>query len=194
MPNIIKAEETTNKWIKENFPGTAALLGKQDVIEVRDKLIKENPNLMNQISDLRKQMFYELNIRAGYGKKESEKMFGKILVTKQTGSMGKKVQRLYFEEICEIKKEFYLSCLVDRSSAKIAFISCAEGGVDIEEIAKNNPKKIITIKLNFSKSVAEKDINKIIQSFNLSYHLLQLELFSFIYHLLLHQFLFYLLL
>ena len=100
--------------------------------------------------------------------KESEKMFGKILVTKQTGSMGKKVQRLYFEEICEIKKEFYLSCLVDRSSAKIAFISCAEGGVDIEEIAKNNPKKIITIKLNFSKSVAEKDINKIIQPFNLS--------------------------
>jgi len=74
MPNIIKAEETTNKWIKENFPGTAALLGKQDVIEIRDKLIKEDPNLMNQISDLRKLMFYELNIRAGYGKEESENM------------------------------------------------------------------------------------------------------------------------
>ena len=74
MPNIIKAEETTNEWIKENFPGTAALLGKQDVIEIRDKLIKEDPNLMNQISDLRKLMFYELNIRAGYGKGESENM------------------------------------------------------------------------------------------------------------------------
>ena len=74
MPNIIKAEEATNKWIKENFPGTAALLGKQEAIEIRDKLINEDPNLMNQISDLRKLMFYELNIRAGYGKEESEKM------------------------------------------------------------------------------------------------------------------------
>ena len=74
MPNIMEAEKTTNEWIKENFPGTAALLGKQDVIEIRDKLIKEDPNLMNQISDLRKLMFYELNIRAGYGKEESDKM------------------------------------------------------------------------------------------------------------------------
>ena len=74
MPNIMEAEKTTNEWIKEKFPGTAALLGKQDVIEIRDKLIKEDPNLMNQISDLRKLMFYELNIRAGYGKEESESM------------------------------------------------------------------------------------------------------------------------
>ena len=74
MPNIVEAEKTTNEWIKENFPGTAALLGKQDVIEIRDKLIKEDPNLMNQISDLRKLMVYELNIRAGYGKEESENM------------------------------------------------------------------------------------------------------------------------
>ena len=74
MPNIMKAEETTNEWIKENFPGTAVLLGKQEAIEIRDKLIKEDPNLMNQISDLRKLMFYELNIRAGYGKEESENM------------------------------------------------------------------------------------------------------------------------
>lgn len=74
MPNIVEAEKTTNEWIKENFPGTAALLGKQDVIEIRDKLIKEDPNLMNQISELRKLMFYELNIRAGYGKEESKKM------------------------------------------------------------------------------------------------------------------------
>ena len=74
MPNIMEAEKTTNEWIKENFPGTATLLGKQDVIEIRDKLIKEDPNLMNQISDLRKLMFYELNIRAGYGKEESENM------------------------------------------------------------------------------------------------------------------------
>ena len=74
MPNIMEAEKTTNEWIKDNFPGTASLLGKQDVIEIRDKLIKEDPNLINQISDLRKLMFYELNIRAGYGNEESENM------------------------------------------------------------------------------------------------------------------------
>ena len=67
---------------------------------------------------------------------EAKKMFKKILVTKQTGSLGKKVQRLYIEEICEIKKEFYLSCVVDRSSSRIAFISSAQGGVDIEKVAK----------------------------------------------------------
>ncbi len=74
MPNIMKAEEVTNAWIKENYPGTAILLGTKDVIEIRDKLIRNNPNLMNQLSDLRRLMFYELNMRAGYGKEESENM------------------------------------------------------------------------------------------------------------------------
>ena len=68
--------------------------------------------------------------------KEAKNMLGKKLVTKQTGPNGKKVQRLYIEETCGIAKEFYLSCLIDRSSSKIAFISSAEGGVDIEEVAK----------------------------------------------------------
>ena len=61
---------------------------------------------------------------------------------------------------CNIEKEFYLSCLVDRSSSKIAFISSVEGGVDIEGVAKNNPEKIITVKLNLSASVHEEDIKK----------------------------------
>ena len=69
-------------------------------------------------------------------------LFGKKLITHQTGSQGKEVKRLYLEETCDIAKEFYLSCLVDRSSSKIAFISSAEGGVNIEEVAKNNPEKI----------------------------------------------------
>ena len=99
---------------------------------------------------------------------ESNKLFDKILVTNQTGKQGKKVKRIYLEEISNIKKEFYLSCLVDRSSSKIAFISSAEGGVDIEKVAKNNPEKIITIKMNLSKSVSEDNIKKITQSFVLS--------------------------
>ena len=65
--------------------------------------------------------------------KEAEKMFGKILVTPQTGLSGTEVKRLYIEETCDILKEFYLSCLVDRSSSKIAFISSSEGGVEIEK-------------------------------------------------------------
>ena len=80
---------------------------------------------------------------------EAKKIFGKILITKQTGSKGQKVRRLYIEETCNILKEFYLSCLIDRSSSKIAFISSAEGGMNIEEVAKKNPNKITTIKIKY---------------------------------------------
>ena len=78
-------------------------------------------------------------------------MFGKILVTHQTGPEGKKVKRIYIQEAYDIEKEFYLSCLVDRESSKIAFISSTEGGVDIESVAKNNPKKLITTKIDLKK-------------------------------------------
>ena len=74
MPTILKAEETTNKWIADNYPGTSSLLKSKDVMQVRDKLIKQKPNLVNQISNLRKEMFYELNVLAGYSKEESIKM------------------------------------------------------------------------------------------------------------------------
>ena len=101
-------------------------------------------------------------------KKEAEKMFGKILITHQTEKSGKTVKRLYIEETCDISKEFYLSCLVDRTSSKIAFISSAEGGMDIEQVAKKNPGKIITVKKNISKSVSKEDVKKIIKPFHLS--------------------------
>tara|TARA_Y100000590_G_scaffold349347_1_gene400848 strand:- start:4883 stop:6043 length:1161 start_codon:yes stop_codon:yes gene_type:complete len=99
--------------------------------------------------------------------KQAYNLFNKKLVTHQTGPNGKEVKRLYIEETCDIAKEFYLSCLVDRSSSKIAFISSAEGGVDIEEVAKNNPEKIITVKMNLLKSVSEENIKKIINPFAL---------------------------
>ena len=98
-------------------------------------------------------------------KKEAKNLFGKKLITHQTGPKGREVKRLYMEEACDIAKEFYLSCLIDRASSKIAFISSAEGGVDIEGVAKNNPEKIITVKMNLSKSVSEDNIKKIIQPF-----------------------------
>ena len=96
---------------------------------------------------------------------EAKKMFGKILKTPQTGPEGKKVMRLYVEEASEIAKEFYLSCLIDRQSSKIAFISSTEGGMDIEKVAKDNPKKIITTKIEFRDDINIKDIDKIIEPF-----------------------------
>ncbi len=100
-------------------------------------------------------------------KKEAKDLFGKKLVTHQTGQDGREVKRLYIEETCNILKEFYLSCLVDRSSSKIAFLSSAEGGVDIERVAKNNPKKITTVKLNLSNRINNSDVKKILEPFAL---------------------------
>ena len=101
-------------------------------------------------------------------KTEAKKLFGKKLVTHQTGLQGKIVKRVYLEEVSEIKKEFYLSCLVDRTTSKIAFISSAEGGMDIEEVANKSPEKIITTKLILSNTVEDESIEKIIKPFNLS--------------------------
>ena len=98
---------------------------------------------------------------------EVKKMFGKVLVTHQTGPQGKKVKKVYIQEAYDIEKEFYLSCLVDRESSKIAFISSTEGGVDIESVAKNNPEKILTTKIDLKESLTHEDIQKIIKIFSL---------------------------
>ena len=97
---------------------------------------------------------------------EAKKMMGKVLVTHQTGPEGKEVKRLYIEEASDISKEFYLSCLIDRESSKIAFISSTEGGMDIEKVAIETPNKIITTKIDFKNDGPNKDeINKIISVF-----------------------------
>ena len=98
---------------------------------------------------------------------EAKNLIGKILVTHQTGPNGRKVKRLYVEEASAINKEFYLSCLVDRESSKIAFISSDQGGMDIEEVANNNPEKILTTKVEFSDQISEDDCKKILGIFNL---------------------------
>ena len=100
-------------------------------------------------------------------KNEIIKMFGKVLVTHQTGPEGKKVKRIYIQEAYDIEQEFYLSCLIDRQSSKIAFISSTEGGVDIESVAQSNPKKIKTTKISLKKILDEKDILDITKIFNL---------------------------
>ena len=100
-------------------------------------------------------------------KTETEKMFGKTLVTHQTGPEGKKVKRVYIQEAYDIEKELYLSCLIDRGSSKIAFISSTEGGMDIESVAKKNPEKILTTKVDLKKNLSAEEIEKIIKIFSL---------------------------
>jgi len=94
-------------------------------------------------------------------------MFGKVLITHQTGAEGKKVKKIYIEEASDILKEFYLSCLIDRESSKIAFISSTEGGMDIEKVASENPKKINTTKVDFKSKIEDDSILKILKPFNL---------------------------
>ena len=99
---------------------------------------------------------------------EASKMMGITLVTHQTGPEGKEVKRLYIEEASEISKEFYLSCLIDRETSKIAFISSTEGGMDIEKVASETPNKIITNKVDFTKEGPnDEEIDKVISIFNL---------------------------
>ena len=93
-------------------------------------------------------------------------MFGKVLITHQTGPEGKEVKRIYIEEASEISKEFYLSCLIDRESSKIAFISSTEGGMDIEKVASDSPNKIITTKVEISESIDDNKVEKILSPFN----------------------------
>ena len=100
-------------------------------------------------------------------KKEAKNLLGKKLVTPQTGPQGKIVKRLYIEEASEISEEYYLSCLVDRQSSKIAFISSREGGMDIEKVASETPEKIVTTKLDYSENLEEKDMKKVLKPFNL---------------------------
>ncbi len=99
--------------------------------------------------------------------KEAKNLMGKKLITHQTGPLGKEVKRLYVEEPSNIEKEFYLSCLVDRASAKIAFITSDQGGMDIEEVAKKKPNKIVTTKVDFNELISDLECEDIIKVFNL---------------------------
>lgn len=71
-------------------------------------------------------------------------LIGKTLVTHQTGPEGKEVKRVYVEDGCAIKSEFYLAILLDRASGQLAIMASTEGGMDIEEVAEATPEKITT--------------------------------------------------
>src|SRR6202049_1892187 len=79
---------------------------------------------------------------------EAKRLLGSVLVTHQTGPHGKQVNRLYIEDGSLIDREFYLLALVDRESARIAFVVSTEGGMDIEEVAKSHPERIMTFAID----------------------------------------------
>ena len=98
---------------------------------------------------------------------EAEKMFGMTLITPQTGPAGKEVKRIYIENGSDIKKELYLSCLLDRATSKVAFIVSKMGGMDIEAVAKDTPENITTVQIEPSIGVTENDVNTISRAFEL---------------------------
>jgi succinyl-CoA synthetase beta subunit len=79
---------------------------------------------------------------------QAERLLGSVLITHQTGPHGKQVNRVYIEEGLSIDREFYLSALVDRESSRIAFVVSTEGGMDIEEVAKSHPERIVTFSVD----------------------------------------------
>ena len=85
----------------------------------------------------------ELIDSAELATKFAEKWLGKRLVTYQTDENGQLVNSILIEECTDISKELYLSAVIDRDSQKIIFIGSSEGGVNIEDVAKNSPEKII---------------------------------------------------
>lgn len=74
----------------------------------------------------------------------AKELLGKVLVTHQTGPQGKEVKRLYVEEGSDIKKEYYLSLVVDRQTSRVTLMGSEEGGMNIEEVAEETPEKIFT--------------------------------------------------
>ena len=70
------------------------------------------------------------------------KILGMTLVTHQTGPEGKKVNRVFIEQGCNIAKEYYVACLIDRATGRVAMMASSEGGMDIEEVAEHNPNAI----------------------------------------------------
>ena len=81
-------------------------------------------------------------------KNSAEIILGKNLITHQTGSEGKLVQRLYIEDGCDINAEYYFSMVVDRVTSRVSIITSTEGGMDIEQVAKETPEKILSFNID----------------------------------------------
>ena len=162
---------------KEILKSFDAPISKGIVIMSKDEIKKKIENLNGEEFVVKAQIHAGGRGKAGGVKlvkgldsleKEISSMFGKILVTHQTGPEGKEVKRVYVEEASNIEREFYLSCLIDRETSKIAFISSTEGGMDIEKIASDQPEKIITTRVDLDDKINKDQIDKIIKPYRLT--------------------------
>ena len=162
---------------KEILKSFDAPISKGIIIMSKDEIKKKIENLNGEEFVVKAQIHAGGRGKAGGVKlvkgldsleKEISSMFGKILVTHQTGPEGKEVKRVYVEEASNIEREFYLSCLIDRETSKIAFISSTEGGMDIEKIASDQPEKIITTRVDLDDKINKDQIDKIIKPYRLT--------------------------
>ena len=98
----------------------------------------------------------------------AKEMLGHTLVTKQTGPVGKQVNRLYIEDGADIARELYLSLLVDRTVGRVAFVVSTEGGMDIETVAHDTPEKIVTVDIDPLNGVTQPDLDALTIALELS--------------------------
>ncbi len=94
-------------------------------------------------------------------------MFGKTLVTQQTGPSGKAVNRIYVEDGADIDRELYLSILVDRETGKTSFVASTEGGMDIETVAHDTPELIHSVGITASTGCTDGDAEKLADALKL---------------------------
>jgi len=100
-------------------------------------------------------------------KNKSDEILGMNLVTHQTGPKGQEVRKVYIEKGTNIVDELYLSIVVDRANSRVNFIASTEGGMDIEEVAENSPEKILTVDINPSVGIDERDVISISKALGL---------------------------
>lgn len=81
-------------------------------------------------------------------RENAEQMLNHLLITKQTGAAGKKVNRLYIEEGCDIARELYVGMLLDRETSRLTMMASTEGGMEIEEVAEATPEKILKVAID----------------------------------------------
>ena len=110
-------------------------------------------------------------VRVCFSAEEAEQnakeMFGRTLITKQTGPEGKQVNRLYIEDGADIEDELYLSILVDRATAQVSFIVSRAGGMDIETVAEETPDRVKTIAITASIGCQDKQGEQIADALGL---------------------------
>jgi succinyl-CoA synthetase beta subunit len=110
-------------------------------------------------------------VRVSFSAKEAleniREMFGKTLVTQQTGPSGKAVNRIYVEDGADIDRELYLSILVDRETGKTSFVASTEGGMDIETVAHDTPELIHSVGITASAGCTDGDAEKLADALKL---------------------------